>query len=103
MQRVLYPYLVLFGLALCSTNSWSQGSVDIHDGAWQYTFQIEEINSYPEFKQQHDLLFGLFDAPLQWNEESHRITVFSFNKFNEEYFEEWLEEEDLNLLEFDRE
>lgn len=77
--------------------------MDIHDGAWQYTFQIEEIDSYPEFKQHYDLFYGLFDSVLHWQEASHVITVFSFQKFNEEYFEEWLEAEDLNLLEFDRE
>lgn len=103
MQQQLYTYFVLICLIFCSTDSWCQGSVDLHNGAWQYTFRIEEINSYPQFKEQHQVLFDLFDGSLHWNDELHQISAQSFHLFNEEFVEEWLEEENLNLLDFHQE
>ena len=103
MQRPLYTYLVGIILLLNSHFSWGQDSIDLHEGEWHYTLEIEELQAYPQFKEYHEIITEYFQGRAEWSFDQHQILVFSFRKISEEHLEEWLEEMDMHLLFFHRE
>ena len=94
----LLPLLVLF-----VNDTRAQSDVDMHVGPWNYSIRILEIDTYVSFKENHDLIFTLFEGKLNWIQEEELVNITSFKMITEEIAQDWLESVGYQLIHFHRE